>query len=142
MKKPTLSLFLALLLLSNAIYASTNKQKPGIAGAKAPSFSVTQWINLEGNKKTLDIKDLKGKVTYLYCFQSWCPGCHKHGFPTLKEVIKKFGNDNDVAIVAIQTTFEGYSSNSFEHAKAIAVRYDLDIPIGQSGTANSRSKIM
>ena len=81
-------------------------------------------------------------MIYLYCFQSWCPGCHSRGFPTLKKIINEYAGDDSVGIVAVQTTFEGYSSNTFEHAKAIAKKYDLHIPIGQSGANGSRSIMM
>ena len=140
-KQSVLSLLLTCLLLSHAADAA-GSHRPGIQGKKAPAFSVTEWINLKGEQKTFDLEDLEGKVIYLYCFQSWCPGCHSRGFPTLKEVIKDFADDDAVGIVAIQTTFEGFSSNTFERAKAIAKKYDLHIPIGQSGTAGSKSKIM
>ena len=141
MKKNILSLLLVFLFLCHSNFASTGNHRPGILGKKAPSFLVSEWINLEVDKQTFDLRDLEGKVIYLYCFQSWCPGCHSRGFPTLKEIIKDFASDDSVGIVAIQTTFEGYSSNTFEHAKAIAKKYDLHIPIGQSG-ANGRSSMI
>ena len=36
--------------------------------------------------------DFRGKVVYLYFFQSWCPGCHRHGFPTLQAMSKHFAD--------------------------------------------------
>ncbi|NIR52253.1 hypothetical protein GWO43_27040 [candidate division KSB1 bacterium] len=61
----------------------------GILKQEAPSWEVEKWFNLPEKKGRLDVTDFKGRVVYLYCFQSWCPGCHKYGFPTLKQVIKK-----------------------------------------------------
>jgi len=49
---------------------------------------------------------------------------------------------SDVGIVAIQTTFEGFSANTLDRAREVAKRYDLDIPIGQSGSAAERSVFM
>jgi hypothetical protein len=53
-------------------------------------------------------------------------------------MIKLYQNDADVAFVAIQTTFEGFDSNTFKQAKKVAADYKLKIPVGHSG---SREKI-
>jgi len=122
--------------------SSTVAQPRGILNQKAPSWEVKEWMQLPDGKKSLDVVDMSGKVIYLYCFQSWCPGCHAYGFPTLQKVIERYEDDPDVAIVAVQTTFEGFSSNGVRQAKDVARKYDLDIPIGQSGTRRERSKLM
>lgn len=44
--------------------------------------------------------------------------------------------------MAVQTTFEGYSVNTFEKAKATMARYNLSIPTGQSGTEDAFSPLM
>jgi thiol-disulfide isomerase/thioredoxin len=116
--------------------------KPGIRNRPAPAWGVTEWLNLPKGKTSLDLADYRGKVIYLYGFQSWCPGCHQHGFPTLKEIIARYGSDTNVAIVAVQTTFEGFQSNGFAQAKQIAKRYELKISVGQSGTAQEPSLVM
>ncbi len=135
-----LSLTLAIsLLMSVPGYAPPAR---GILNQKAPSWAVDQWLQLPEGRKALDVDDFEGKVVYLYCFQSWCPGCHSHGFPTLQKVIREFEDDDDVAIVAIHTTFEGFSQNGARQAKEVARRYDLDIPVGQSGTRAQRSRLM
>ena len=114
----------------------------GILGKSAPEWSVDQWLNLPPGKKTLDIQDFRGKVVYLFCFQSWCPGCHSSGFPTLQKVMARFKDNDDVAFVAIQTVFEGFASNTFDHAKEVARKYKLKIPVGQSGEPGKRSRVM
>ena len=114
----------------------------GIVNQKAPAWYVEQWINLPGGKGSLDIGDYKGKVLYLYCFQSWCPGCHSSGFPTLKKVSEKYAENDEVAFVAIQTAFEGGESNSFKRAKEVAAKYQLKMPIGQAGDGHSTPKMM
>ncbi len=116
--------------------------RPGIRNQSAPALGVSQWLNLPKGKTSLDLADHQGKATCLYGFQSWCPGCHKHGFPTLKEIITRYDSDTNVAIVVVQTAFEGFQSNGFEQAKQTAKRYDLKIPIGQSGTAPEPSQLM
>jgi hypothetical protein len=37
----------------------------------APSWEGTEWINLPAGKKTLDVKELRGRVVYLSFFQKW-----------------------------------------------------------------------
>lgn len=133
---------ISLLLALATLGAEPVLSSRGILNQEAPSWEVKDWFQLPKNRSSLDVTDFKGKVIYLYCFQSWCPGCHKYGFPTLKAVLKKFKDDPEIAIVAVQTTFEGYSHNGIKQAKEVAKKYELEIPIGQSGTRRERSKLM
>jgi len=115
----------------------------GIAGQKAPEWGVVDWINLPQGKTTLDVADYRGKVLYLYGFQSWCPGCHSHGFPTLRRLIDHYDEgEDDVAFVAVQTTFEGYSTNTAAAAWRTAEKYSLKIPVGHSGSNGNPSTLM
>ena len=118
------------------------KPKRGIVGQQAPKWETSKWIGLPTGKKSFDINDVKGKVTYLYFFQSWCPGCHQRGFPTLKALEKKFRDKKDVQFVAIQTTFEGHRTNTPDKLEVMSKRYDLKIPFGQSKGNSGTPKIM
>ena len=122
-----LTLFIGVIF--TMVFFQSFAQQYGVLGKPAPSWSVEKWINLPPDKKSLDIQDFQGKVLYLYCFQSWCPGCHSHGFPTLQKMIERFSGQKDVAFVAIQTVFEGFSSNTFEHAKQTAEKYKTYHPL-------------
>ena len=117
-------------------------QQLGIFGQPAEKWSVSQWYQLPEGKESIDVGDYAGKVTYLYFFQSWCPGCHSSGFPTLQELTEKFGEDPDVAFVAIQTTFEGHKVNTASKLKKMADRYKLKIPFGQSAGEEGTPDIM
>ena len=115
----------------------------GIEGSVAPDWDVTQWINLPTGKTKFERTDFLGKVLYLYCFQSWCPGCHSHGFPALQELGDYYQTNNDVAFVAVQTVFEGFHVNTIGQAGETARQYSLQIPIGHDpGTDGQRSLIM
>ena len=129
----------ALLAIASAAAAENER---GILGKQAPAWSVDQWLNLPPGKKKVDLQDFHGKVLYLFCFQSWCPGCHSIGFPTLRKVMSRFKGNDDVAFVAIQTVFEGFASNTFDHAKQIARKYKLTMPVGQSGEHGNQSEVM
>ena len=137
MKKVLLSIMLISLCVS--VQA---QQKGGILGQKAPKWNVKKWHHLSQDKKSLEIDEYKGKVIYLYCFQSWCPGCHSAGFPTLKKVQEKFKNNKEVKFLAIQTVFEGFHTNTFANALKVSKKFGLTIPFGQSGEKGVKSQLM
>lgn len=141
-RRTRVKLVLVLLVTGTLQAMSAHAQSHGIVGQPAPSLSVQDWINLPEGTSSIDVHDLKGKVVYLYCFQSWCPGCHTSGFPTLKAVYDRFNDDDDVAFLLVQTTFEGEHVNTFARAKEVAKEYDLTIPLGQSGGEGRRSPLM
>lgn len=123
------------------IFLTFSLNAAGILGQKAPSLGVDKWLQTNG-KSSIDIDDYKGKVLYVYGFQAWCPGCHAHGFPTLGTLSKHYKGDKDVAFVAIQTVFEGFSTNTIEAAKKIIKQYGLTMPVGHSGLDGNRSQFM
>ncbi len=118
------------------------KDELGILGQKAPAWDAKHWRNLPDDARSLDVADYKGKVLYLYFFQSWCPGCHAHGFPTLKKLSDTFADDEAVAFVAVQTVFEGFLSNTPKRALESLERHDLNVPVGHSGSKGKRSGMM
>ncbi len=137
--------FLPLLMLLCSAFLSTTvaaeKSKGGILDQAAPEWGVESWFNLPEGKEKLSLADYKGKVVYLYFFQSWCPACLHKGFPTIKSLHDRYKDNKDVAFVAVQTVFEGHETNTIESAKKLSEKFSLDIPFGQSGEKGSRSKI-
>lgn len=131
-----------LAVLATSDLTAQEKPSRGIVGATAPSWEVKQWARLPDGEESLDISSFRGKVVYLYCFQSWCPGCHRRGFPTLVEVQNHYKNDPLVTFVAVQTTFEGERINTFENAQNTTDKFRLTIPVGQSGGGGQRSALM
>ncbi|MFT4697095.1 MAG: thiol-disulfide isomerase/thioredoxin [Flavobacteriaceae bacterium] len=112
---------------------------------KAPEFNVNQWIDAKGNKtESLKLSDFDGKFKVLYCFQSWCPGCHSKGLPDLKEMVDALKENDTVVFLAVQTVFEGYDENTFEKIAETQQKYDLQIPFGHDAgdDGKSRSNIM
>ena len=123
--------------------ADGQKYRYGIIGLPAPSWGVTDWYNLPEGRKTLDVSDFEGKVVYLFGFQSWCPGCHSHGFPALKQVEKQFHNNDEVVFIAVQTVFEGFGRNTAEAGAEDVKKFALDIPYGyDAGLDGRHSTIM
>ncbi|GAA4939562.1 hypothetical protein GCM10023314_10340 [Algibacter agarivorans] len=107
---------------------------------KAPEFDVNQWVDTEGNKtEAIKLSDFKGKFKVVYCFQSWCPGCHSKGLPDLKKMVNALKGNNNVAFLAIQTVFEGHDSNTYEKMVATQKQYDLHIPFGHDAGNDGKS---
>ena len=131
---------IALVILGQSVLMPTTSAaeqgQPGILNKKAPSWEVGEWLRLPEGKKTLDVADFSGKVLYLYCFQSWCPGCHSHGFPTLQKVIEHFKEDGEVARSyhrELRTNRRIWSSPSFSSSF-------LSIPGGTARRSRGRAR--
>ena len=98
---------------------------------KAPEFDVKNWIDANGNKTDqVKLSDFKGKFKVLYCFQSWCPGCHSRGLPALQKMVNALDDNEMVAFLAIQTVFEGFEANTYDKMLETQERYELRIPFG------------
>lgn len=102
----------------------------GILDRPAPELDVGYWIDRNGEPTTYSIGAARGKWVFLKCFQNWCPGCHSHGFPTLKKVADAFEGDDRVSVAAVQTVFEGFGSNTRDAVRELQLRYELAIPMG------------
>ena len=109
----------------------------GIKGQKAPDWDIDYWLNAEGQQAHFQLSDYRDQVTVLFCFQSWCPGCHKYGFPKLQKLVKAFEEDSNVHFLAVQTVFEGFGVNSKDKLKAMRQRYQLAIPFGHDDGRSS-----
>lgn len=106
----------------------------GITGQPAPEFRFNNWLANVDPGRGLTIAGTDEPVIYLFNFQSWCPGCHSHGFPTVrtvKESLETSGHGERVKFIAVQTVFEGYESNTTEAALESVERHGLtDIALG------------
>jgi len=120
--------------------------KYGIKGHKAEEFKIAKWVDDQGREITpLHLTDFEGKFKVLYCFQSWCPGCHSRGLPALQQIIKALKDKEDVAFIAMQTVFEGFEANTYEKMLEVQQQYNLEIPFAHDpgdSTSNNRSYIM
>lgn len=128
--------------MSTKLNLQSTRPQLGIVRQPAPDWDVSQWRQLPDGLESLNVDDYRGKVLYLYFFQSWCPGCHSSGFPTLVKLQREFADNDDVAFVVIQTTFEGHEQNGPDKLKPTAERYDLSIPFGQSAGDSGTPEIM
>lgn len=132
------ALMLPSVILSPAL-AATNDY--GIVGKMAPELEVKEWIDAEGKPASaFKLSDNKGKFIFMEFWQSWCPGCHSHGFPGLKKISDAFEDNPHFVAVSIQTTFEGHAINTAEKMLEIQKQYDLNIMMGHDeGDAKTHS---
>lgn len=123
--------------------SNQNQEK---AIVKAPPFEVDLWIDANGNKTNpIELSDFQGKFKVVYCFQSWCPGCHSQGLPALQKMVSALKTKKDIEFLAIQTVFEGHDANTFEKMVETQAKYNLKIPFGHDPgdeTTGNRSKIL
>ena len=122
--------------------SNQNIEKPIV---KASEFNVKQWIDANGNKtEQVKLSDFAGKFKVVYCFQSWCPGCHSKGLPDLKLMVDALKGNDKVVFLAVQTVFEGHDANTYEKIAETQEKYDLQIPFGHDAgdDGKSRSNIM
>jgi len=115
-------------LLPKVLHAATPGY--GITGQVAPELEVPIWIDGEGNPARFQLSEQRGKFVFLELWQSWCPGCHSHGFPTLQKIVAEFKDSPYFMPVGIQTTFEGYLINTEDKLRTMQKRYNLSIVMG------------
>lgn len=107
----------------------------------AAEFYVKDWVDENGNTTNqIKLSDFKGKFKVVYCFQSWCPGCHSIGLPNLKKMIQALKGDENVVFIAIQTVFEGHHENTFDKMLETQKKYDLKIPFGHDAGDDGKSR--
>ena len=108
---------------------------------KAPEFLVKRWVDSNGNEtETVKLSDFKGKFKIIFCYQSWCRGCHSKGLPQLKRMVDALQENETVVFLAIQTVFEGFEANTYEKMLEIQKWYNLKIPFGHDAGNDGKSK--
>lgn len=120
-------------------FVSAATTRNGIQGQFAPELQVDYWIDSNGNPTTFKLADHENKWIFLKCFQSWCPGCHSHGFPALKQMSDALADNPDIVFAGIQTVFEGHYTNTVDKVRKIQLQYDLRMPMGHDPGLESAS---
>lgn len=112
---------------------------------KAPELRVTEWVDAQGKRTApIQLSGYEGKFKVIYCFQSWCPGCHSKGLPDLKKMVEALAHNKNVVFLAVQTVFEGHEANTYEEMLQVQQKYGITIPFGHDAGKDglSRSTIM
>lgn len=129
----------ASMMLPRSNFAMAADSNYGIEGRIAPELQVDYWIDENGDPANFSLADHEGKWVFLKCFQSWCRGCHSHGFPALKQISDALADNPNIAFAGIQTVFEGHSTNTVDKVREIQLQYDLRIPMGHDPGPQSGS---
>ena len=111
-----------------------------IKALKAREFNIKHWVDANGNKsEQVKLSDFKGKFKVLYCFQSWCPGCHNRGLPALQKMVGALEENEKVIFLAVQTVFEGFEANTYEKMLETQKQYELKILFGHDAGDDDKS---
>lgn len=122
--------------------ASAKPAKHGIAGATAPELDVGYWLDAAGNPGgEFRVTDNRDNLIVLKFWQSWCPGCHRHGLPALKAISDALADNPRVVFAAVQTAFEGLNTNTVEKVAEVQARYALAVPVGHADAAPDGSHL-
>lgn len=104
---------------------------PGILGQPAPELGVRRWVDASGAPiADYGLARMGEGYKLVFCFQHNCPGCHTHGFPALAALVQALRGSPNVRIAAVQTVFEEWEHNTYEHMLANQRRYALPIVFG------------
>jgi thiol-disulfide isomerase/thioredoxin len=112
--------------------------RSGIVGRAAPEPQAEFWLDAQGRPTRFALAEQRGKWVHLKFWQSWCPGCHAHGFPALAKMAAAFADEPRVVNVALQTVFEGFGSNTAAKVRATQLRYRLPIVFGHDPSNGTR----
>ena len=129
----------AALGLSNLAYAESASSRYGIVGQLAPELDIDYRIDSDGKLTTFKLAQHENKWIFLKCFQSWCPGCHSHGLPAVKKISEAMSGNPNIAFAAIQTVFEGFSTNTIDKVRKTQLQYDLKMPFGHDSGSEHQS---
>jgi thiol-disulfide isomerase/thioredoxin len=107
---------------------------------KAKEFGVKNWVDETGKKiSPVRLADFTDKFKVIFCFQSWCPGCHSSGFPSLQKMVNALKENKNIQFLAIQTVFEGHSQNTYNKMLEAQKQYKLKIPFGHDAGDDDKS---
>lgn len=122
----------------------SGKPKIGIIGQKAPELGLDNWIGPDGAPlDPVRLSDLKGKVVCMLFWQSWCQGCHQVALPIFSRISERFSADERIALLAVQTVFEGFESNTEDKVFETQRRHNLKLPMAHDrGTESEPSRVM
>ncbi len=124
----------------------SGKTGSGIVGQTAPELDLNNWIGTDGAPlDPVRLADLKGKVVCMLFWQSWCPGCKQVALPALARIYERFSGDERIALLAVQTVFEGFESNTEDKVLETQRHHNLKLPMAHDpgqGTESEPSRLL
>jgi len=87
-------------MANKALTQANHRAPPFPAATLTPAVLQGRWTSLSG--KPLDVASLKGKVTVLNVWATWCPPCRAE-LPSLQQLAAHYAAAPDVAVVCVST---------------------------------------
>lgn len=85
--------------------------------------------------RPMKLSDLHGKVVVLHFWGTWCPPCQRE-IPELQELYRELGANSEIRPVLLQVR------EDFATARQWAVRKNFNLPLYDSGVADSDSELL
>jgi peroxiredoxin len=92
-------------------------------------------INLSVDAQTISSGDLRGHVTVLAFYASWCAACFQE-LPDVETVYRQFKSDSRVVFYAVDTGWEGETP---EIGKRSLLRRHIDVPMAFDSGATAKA---
>lgn len=131
----TASIFTMIMAITLSVMACTNGEGkvaertkteetvPTTATANVEDISANDGVSfMDGNKKVISLKDLKGKVVFINFWATWCPPCI-HEMPSIASLKKRY-KDNP-AVVFLMVDVDG----NYEKSKKFMDDNKFDLPV-------------
>jgi thiol-disulfide isomerase/thioredoxin len=96
------------------------------------------FSDLEGRMRNLGEEDLRGKVTVLEVFGTWCPNCHDSS-ELLSEIQEKYGL-RGLRVVGLAFEITGDTKRSAKMVRRFAEYHDAKYPMLLGGSSKEREK--
>lgn len=115
-------LFLCLFIFVGSITRAQTEETLVKIGQAVPDFQVKMF-----DGKTLDIKELRGKVVLLNFWATWCPPCRQELSRVQKDIIDRFkGQDFVFLPVSRQDTYEKIKAFREQTGHRFPMGMDMD----------------
>lgn len=96
------------------------------AGQQMLEWHVSQWFN---TARSIQPRELRGRIVLIHAFQMLCPGCVSHGIPQAVRVREAFPQQ-ELAVIGLHSVFENHDAMQPHALAAFIKEYRLEFPIG------------
>ncbi|MEC8556074.1 MAG: TlpA disulfide reductase family protein [Planctomycetota bacterium] len=110
-------------------------QQTTIAGQA--NLAKLAFPDLHGKQRFLGDSDLRGKVTLVEVFGSWCPNCHDEA-QYLKDLRERYG-EKGLKVVGLAFELTGDLERDTRQVKRYVERFDVDYPVLVAGISDKKT---
>lgn len=77
---------------------------------------------VDGENKTMELSNLRGKVIFINMWATWCPPCIKE-MPSLNRLYQKYKNNDKIEFLFVEM------DNDYDKAKKFLIKNNYEIPL-------------